>query len=101
MANQAVAASELLDKATEVLTASLSKFNQVSDNALNESKKRVSQITDYNNRLATSLANLNKTLGDERMARAVENAEKIVTALTLLDELEKAGRLEKIMAAIK
>ena len=100
MADQSITSAEILDKATEVIENQLVKFNRVSDSAIAETKKRVSQLTDYNNRLGVALGNLNKTLGDEKMARALENAEKLVTALTLLDELEKRGSLQKMMHAL-
>lgn len=45
-------------------------------------------------------SNLNQKLGDERMTRALENAEKITAALTLLEELETRGSLDKIMRAL-
>lgn len=101
MTDQAIVAAEILDKATEVVENQLTKFNRVADAALDETKKRVSQLNDYNNRLTTSLANLNKTLGDEKMVRALENADRISKALSLLDELEKKGSLQKIMDAMK
>lgn len=101
MVDQAVTAGEMLEKSTEVVENQLIKFNAVADKAIAESKKRVAQITDYNNRLGVALNNLNKTLGDERMLRALENADKLSTALELLDKLEKNGSLEKIMAAMR
>jgi uncharacterized protein with GYD domain len=101
MVDQAVTAGEILEKSTAVVENQLVKFNAVADKAIAESKKRVAQITDYNNRLGVALNNLNKTLGDERMLRALENADKLSTALELLDQLEKNGSLHKIMAAIR
>lgn len=101
MADQAVTAAEILDKSTEVVENQLAKFNRVCEAALDETKKRVVQLTDYNNRLSVALLNLNKTLGDEKMVRALENADKIASALTLLDALEKKGSLQKIMAALQ
>jgi len=101
MVDQAVTAGEILEKATEVAEVQLGRFNQVIDTTLETTKKRISQLSDYNNRLSTSLANLNKTLGDEKMHRAMENAEKLTCALKLLDELERKGSLTKIMASLK
>ncbi len=101
MADQAVTSAEILEKATEVVENQLDKFNRTADRATAEAKKRVAQLNDYNNRLADALTNLNKTLGDERMRCALENADKLVVAMTLLDKLEKNGSLHKIMAAMK
>lgn len=101
MTDQALIAAEILEKATSVVEDQLIKFNRVADSALDETKKRVSQLTDYNNRLTTAFSNLNKTLGDEKMVRALENADRIANALSLLDELEKKGSLQKIMDALK
>ena len=100
MADQSVIAAEVLEKSADIFKTQSDKFNAVADNAIAEAKKRVSQLTDFNNRLATALTNLNKTLGDERMVHALENAERLTTALTLLDTLERKGALDKIMAAL-
>lgn len=100
MTSETIEAAGLLDDSAELFNASLTKFNATSDAAISAAKQRVSQLNDYTNRLATSLTNLNKTLGSVEMARAVESADKIAAALTLLDALEKSGRLEAIMKAI-
>lgn len=100
MADQVVVAAEILEKATQVFDAQLKKFSATSDSSLAEAKKRVSQLSDYNNRLMASLANLNKTLSDEKLARALETADKMATALKLLDDLERQGSLKKIMDAL-
>ena len=100
MANQAELANEILEKSSEIVEAQLDRFNTTCDIAISEAKKRVSQLNDYQNRLATSLVNLNKILADDRLARALQNAERLSAALTLLDQLEANGSLERIMVAI-
>lgn len=100
MTDQFVAASKLLDDAEQLFDKQVKKFNESSDKAISTAKQRVSQLNDYNNRLATALSNLNKTLGDEKMFRALESAEKLVTALTLLDKLESNGSLKRVMDAL-
>ena len=101
MADQAVEAAEILQNTQALFEKQLHQFNEASDKAVKEAKQRVSQLNDYTNRLATSLTNLNKVLGDERMARALENADKIAAALKLLDSLQQAGNLDKIIAALQ
>jgi hypothetical protein len=101
MSDQLVNAAEMLDKTTELFKNSLATFEKVSGAALAQSKQRVSQLSDYNVRLATSLANLNKTMGDDGLHKTLEAAERMVAALERLDELEKSGRLGKIMAALQ
>lgn len=100
MVDQVTMLAEMLETAGATVEKSLSKFKQTSDDAIGEAKKRVSQLNDYNARLSTSLANISKTLGDERLARALENADKLASALTLLDELEKRGSLAKVISAL-
>lgn len=101
MTDQVIEATELLEKADKLFKAQNDKFTKTSDAAIESAKKRVSQLNDFNNRLTTSLLNLQKTLGSEAMLRALENADKISAALTLLDTLEKSGRLAKIMDAMQ
>ncbi len=101
MTTQAIEAAEILEESTKSVEAHLARFHRVADQALDETKKKISQLNDYSNRLSTSLVNLNKVMADERMGKAIENAERIATALKLLDELEKKGSLEKILAALK
>lgn len=93
-------AATVLEQAGKLFNEQLAKFNTTSENAVKSAKQRVSQLNDYNSRLASSLAALNKTLGDERMVAALNNAEKLATALELLDKLESSGKLDKIMAAM-
>ena len=101
MADQAVQAAEILQSTQALFEKQLHQFNEASDKAVKEAKQRVSQLNDYTNRLGTSLTNLNKVLGDERMARALENADKIAAALKLLDSLQQGGNLDKIIAALQ
>ena len=100
MTTQAELANEILAKATEIVETQLDRFTATCDKAVSEAKKRVSQLNDYQNRLATSLVNMNKILADDRLARALQNAERLSAALTLLDQLEANGSLERIMLAI-
>lgn len=100
MTEHVAIATEAMEAALAAFSKQHKLFSDATDNMVSKSKQKVSQITDYNNRLATALTNLNKTLGDERMVRALENAEKLSTALALLDRLEQSGSLAKIMAAL-
>lgn len=101
MADQAVILAEVLEKSMELMDSQLDKFNAVSDKAIDSAKKKVAQLNDFSARLTQSLTNLNKVLGDERMVKALQNAETLANALTLLDELEKKGALQKVMAALQ
>lgn len=101
MAEQAIEAAEILRSTQALFQKQLHQFSEATDEAVKEAKQRVSQLNDYTNRLGTSLANLNKILGDERMARALENADKIAAALKLLDSLQQGGNLDKIIAALQ
>lgn len=100
VSEQIVEATEVLERAEKLFNEQLSKFTAASENAVKSAKQRVSQLNDYNSRLASSLAALNKTLGDERMVAALNNAERLAAALELLDKLESTGKLDKIMAAM-
>lgn len=101
MADQVVEAAEILQNTQALFERQLDEFNNAADAAVKEAKQRVSQLNDYTNRLATSLNNLNKVLGDERMVRALDNADKIAASLKLLDSLQQGGNLDKIIAALQ
>lgn len=100
MSQQIVDAADILGNATQLFEKNIAQFNSASEEAVKAAKQRVSQLNDYSSRLAESLNKLNKVLGDERMVSALNNADKLSTALELLDKLEASGRLDKIMAAM-
>lgn len=100
VSSQQVEAVEIIEKMTVIMNAQAVKFNNTADSIVKEAKAKVSQLNDYTHRLSTSLDNLNKVLGNENMRVAIENADRIATALTLLDALESNGKLKKILAAI-
>lgn len=66
-----------------------------------ETKKRTSQLNDHTHRLTTVLANINTVLANPALTKALDNAEKLTHALTLLEWLEKNGSLQRILAALK
>lgn len=100
MSDQTTKAAEILDASSDVFQKSLSQFRTTSDEAINEAKKRVSQLNDYSNRISDSLTRLQKTLSDPSMSKALENAAQLATALESLLQLEQSGNLSKVMAAL-
>ena len=101
MSEQFVNAAEILNQSSDLFKKSLATFDKTCEETLGQAKKRVSQLADYNVRLSVSLTNLNKSMGGESLYKALESAERMVAALEKLDELEKSGRLGKIMAAMQ
>lgn len=100
MTEETIRAAEILDESVALFEHHHQTFSTVTDATIADAKKRVSQLNDYTNRLATALQNLNKTLGDEKMVRALQNAETLVRALEALQTLESNGSLANIMQAI-
>lgn len=101
MAEQIIEASRILGETEALFEKNLKKFGETADKTIREAKNRVSQINDYSNRLATALSNLNKVLGDDAMVKALENAERISSALKVLESLQQNGSLEKIFSAMQ
>lgn len=101
MADQIVEASKILGETEALFEKNLKKFGETADKTIREAKNRVSQINDYSNRLASALSNLNKVLGDDAMVKALENAERISSALKVLESLQQSGSLEKIFSAMQ
>jgi hypothetical protein len=90
-----------LEKSINVLEALFDKVTTTSDKFVNESKTKVSKIKDLQGQLATSMANLNKTISEPQLEKLVNNAERLVTALQALENLNKNGGLNKILGALK
>ncbi len=93
-------ATKIIEDANAVFDEQSSRFNKSSQAAIEQAKKRTSQLSDYNNRLKTAMTKLNETLADDSMQRALENAETLVSAMSALERLEQNGSLERIIAAV-
>lgn len=101
MSQTMIEATESVEKMHKLFHEKVESFKQEADRGVDEAKKRVSQLNDYNTRLAESMSRLSKTMGDKQVALAIENAEKLIQALNALEKLQKNGDLEKIMAALQ
>jgi hypothetical protein len=100
MSDETVKAAEVIEASTALMRTQLNEYVKVGDAAISEAKKRTSQLTDYTHRLSVAMNNLNRVLGSTEMAVALQNAEKITTALRLLEEMEKSGNLSRIMSSL-
>lgn len=77
------------------------KLQKSSDTFVADAKARISKLKDVQNQLATSVANINKTISEPQLEKLVINAERLSNALELLDKLNKHGGIEKILGALK
>jgi hypothetical protein len=90
-----------LEVSIEQIDVLFNKLQKSSDNFVLDSKTKVSKLKDMQGQLATSVANINKTISEPQLEKLVINAERLSSALELLDKLNKHGGLEKILAALK
>ena len=90
-----------LDDCTGQLDFLIGKWNASTDKAVNDMKTKVSKIKDVQGQLATSMANVQKTISEQQLERLVNNAEKLATALTTISELNKNPNVASFISLMK
>lgn len=90
-------AEEAVDRFSKVLTSLVEKQS----NFVEASKKASGSVRDSTQKMADGLAKIEKVANFDRLERMVELLERADKALISLSELEKSGKLERILAAIK
>ena len=94
-------AIELTDDVTERFSKSLDRLTATHQKFSDKSKKASGDVRDAANKLAEGLIKIEKVANFERLERYVELLERAAQAMSVLAELEKNGKLEKIANAIK
>ena len=101
MSNDLNNATEQLDKYLEVIRQRTNDVTQ-SEKAITESVKQVSgKVRDAYQRISDGVQRIEKTANFERLERMVALLERAEAAMSSLAELEKSGKLDKILTAIK
>lgn len=100
--------SELYKKSAKVLDEQAAMFKKASDHfhlateEVSQSAKKASgRVRSAAEDLTNGLARIEKQANFDRLDRYVALIERAAQAMTLLAELEKSGKLEKISSALK
>lgn len=94
-------ATDTCNEAINLFEASLQNLCSKQSMIGEESKKVSGQVRKAANELAEGLVRIEKTANFDRLERYVNLLERASAAMQSLAELEKMGKLEKIMQAVK
>lgn len=105
---KAIKMSEKMNEATQVITETTTLFDNAINNMLEKeeelskvSKKVSGNVRNAANDLSNGLLKIEKTADFNRLERYVELLERASTALSVMADLEKNGKLEKLANALK
>jgi hypothetical protein len=101
MTKDAQIASELCDEMELKFRKSLSNFSAAQKDFSEQAKKISGDVRASSEKLAQGIQRVEKAANFERLERYVELLERAATAMTILGELEKTGKLDKIASAIR
>ena len=93
-----------IEKTNDVMkefTLVIDKYTKLEADIVEKSKKTTGTLKDSAERLAQGIARVEKAANFERLERYVGLLERAATAMNLLAELEKEGKLDKIAGALK
>jgi ABC-type transporter Mla subunit MlaD len=94
-------ATELVDEANARFGARMNALIERENNFAAAAKKASGQVRDATQKMAEGLTKIEKTANFDRLERYVELLERAEKSLSVLAELDKTGRLERIAAALK
>ena len=93
-----------IDKTNEVINGFelvINKYMAMEESIVEKTKKTSGSIKDSAEKLAQGMARIEKAANFDRLERYVGLLERAATAMNLLAELEKDGKLDKIAGALK
>lgn len=93
-------AADELEDATARLNSAIDKLMIQEKRVVSESKAAVSKAKDTANQLGDQLARISKILGSDFLSR-LEQLERFVSALEALKRLDEAGKLDKLLSALR
>lgn len=94
-------ATEILEKANSNYATVLNKFMGTTQKLHQEADKASQSVRQSTEKLSQGLARIEKQANFQNLERYVELLERAASAMSILSELEKSGKLDKIAAAIK
>lgn len=100
MSMEMTKAAEILESSTKLVEDKLNRYMNTADQAVEKMKNMAKQLADHENHLSEAMHRLSKTLGDPAMSAALENAKQLSAALSLLEQMEPGGALERVVKAL-
>ncbi len=100
MSMEMTKAAEILDSSTKLVEDHLARYTKIADQAVEKMKNVAKQLADHETHLSEAMQRLSKTLGDPAMSAALENAKQLSVALSLLEQMEPGGALERVVKAL-
>ncbi|UOF80259.1 hypothetical protein [Caudoviricetes sp.] len=94
-------ASFVIDESTKMLESSLRKMQESEANLSEKTKKISGNVRKSAHDLMSGLSAIEKMANFEKLERYVLLLERTASAMTVLSELDKNGKLEKVMSVIK
>ena len=93
--------TEGVDKAVGAFSKAIERLVGAEKAIEDQTKKASGSLRDTTQKLGDAVAKLEKTANFDRLERYVALLERAASAMTLLAELEKSGKLDKIASALK
>lgn len=94
-------ATEACDAGTKAFGAAVAKLKQTQSEAAAVSREASQATRKACNEISEGWQKLEKTVNLERLERLASTLERTASAMTILAELDKAGRLSRISEALK
>jgi len=94
-------ASEVCEQAAKMFDSSVASMMKAEASVSEAAKKTSSQIRKSANELSDGLQRIEKAANFDKLERYVGLLERAAQALTILAGLEKDGKLNKIIGAVK
>lgn len=101
MATDFEAATKVCDDATKLFNASMNHMLAAETKISDAAKKTSGSVRKAADDLHSGLSKIEKVANFDRLERTVAVLERAAAALTVLAELEKDGKLERIATAVK
>ncbi len=100
MSMEMAKAAEVLDASTKFFDDRIARYTKTAEQAVTRMQDMASHLAEHENRLSEAMQRLSKTLGDPVMTTALENAKQLSAALSLLEQMEPGGALERVVKAL-
>jgi hypothetical protein len=94
-------ATNLINESTNFLETSIEKLLKTENDLMDKSKKVSGSVRKSAHDLMTGMAAIEKMANFDKLERYVMLLERTASAMTILSDLDKDGKLEKLMTVIK
>ena len=101
MVSDEIKTIEKISKVNGALTASIREFQATELQFIESSKLASGKVRDAAEKLGQGIIRIEKAANFDRLEKYVDLLERAASAMAILAEIEKSGKLEKIAAAIR